>query len=231
LKENSIWSYFTDVRAFLNWAVDQELLDKNPTAKLKVKQGRELPKPYTDQELEALWKVVAQEPRKAGVRNRALLAFLIDTGVRAGEVCGIKPEDFLWDTKLVLVSGKTGPRMVAFSPRTAVLLRKWAVLRDPDVSAFFQTYYKQAWTPNGLLKWVVRLGEKSGVQKSHPHRFRATYATRACATGNLFAVQAQLGHSTLLMTRRYASVTAKTIRDNHDATSPMNDILGRGKDR
>lgn len=211
LKEGAVWSYACSVRAFLAWAVDQDLLVQNPARKVKVKQAKPLPKPFTDQELAALWRAVARLAGTKGARYRAMLAFLIDTGVRAGELCSLDPQDLVWDQRLAMVTGKTGPRPVAFGPRTALLLRRYAALRDQGCPAFFQTHLRQRWTPNAVLHWVHRLADQAGVEDAHPHRFRATWATTAAQTGNLFAVQAQLGHTTLDMTRRYAAVSGQDL--------------------
>lgn len=224
LKPGAVWSMACSVRAFLAWCVEDEVLAVNPARRLRVLKDRPVPKPFTDEELAALWRVVARLPGVRGVRQRALVAFLVDTGARAGEVCNLRPDDIDWSSRMALVRGKTGEHMVAFGPRAATLLRRWALLRNPGCPAFFQTSRSATWTPNGLLHLVKRLGDRAGVVNAHPHRFRATFATRMCATGNLFAVQAQLGHTTLDMTRRYAAVSGATIRALHDQVGPLESI-------
>lgn len=224
LKPGAVWSMVCSVRAFLAWCVEDELLDANPARRLRVMKDRPAPKPFTDEELAALWRVVARLPGARGARYRALVAFLVDTGARAGEVCALRPENIDWTSRMALVRGKTGEHMVAFGPRATALLRRWSLLRSPTCPSFFQTSRSATWTPNGLLHLVKRLGERAGVLNAHPHRFRATFATRMCATGNLFAVQAQLGHTTLDMTRRYAAVSGATIRALHDQVGPLESI-------
>ena len=60
---------------------------------------------------------------------------------------------------------------------------------------------------DALLKLLVRLGGKAGVQDSHPHRFRHTFAVNFLRNGgNAFELQMALGHTTLDMGQTYLSL-------------------------
>lgn len=225
-RDSGVASTAVSVRAFLKYLHAQELMDRDLGAKLKVARPAQLPDPFTPDDVRKLWAYVAKLPGAAGVRDRALLAFLIDTGCRAGEVAGLDLDAVRWPERMAGVDGKTGPRMIAFGPKTAVLVRRYAAHRDPAVGALFQTSRGTRWTPNGLFQWARRLGERAGVPDCHPHRFRATCATIMAETGDLFAVQTQLGHTTLDMTRRYARTTQARLKAVHDQVSPLLRLTG-----
>jgi integrase len=63
------------------------------------------------------------------------------------------------------------------------------------------------------------IGKKAKVEDCHPHRFRATYATRLLQNGvDLKTVQKLLGHSSLESTMRYlAKAESKKVREKVNA--------------
>jgi integrase/recombinase XerD len=75
---------------------------------------------------------------------------------------------------------------------------------------------KNAWR---LL--IVHLDEEAGVKKCHPHWFRHTFAiTYLRSGGDVFALQALLGHSMLDMVKHYARIAEIDIEQAHKRTSP-----------
>jgi integrase len=65
----------------------------------------------------------------------------------------------------------------------------------------------------------VKIAEKAKVQDAHPHRFRATYATRCLQNGiDLKTVQKLLGHKNLESTMRYlAKAESPKVREKVNA--------------
>ncbi len=86
---------------------------------------------------------------------------------------------------------------------------------------------------NPLKKWGVAqminvLGRKTGITDARcsPHTFRHTVATFFLQNGGKeFEVQAILGHSTLVMTRKYAaSINSQSAAESHKRFSPVENM-------
>jgi integrase/recombinase XerD len=62
----------------------------------------------------------------------------------------------------------------------------------------------------------VRLAEKAGVKEAHPHKFRHTFTiTYLRSGGDVFTLQALLGHSSVDRVRHYAQIAEVDVAQAH----------------
>lgn len=120
-----------------------------------------------------------------GARNYALVCLMIDTGLRASEVCRLEVRDLFLDKLSLQVEQKGGTfRMAAFTPYTRDFLEDWLTIREVyarDTRAVFvgvngSTPGKQM-TRHGLRANFRRMAKKAGVDHFSPHSLRRTMAT------------------------------------------------------
>jgi integrase/recombinase XerD len=116
--------------------------------------------------------------RPTGLRDRAILLLLIDTGLRASELCELRIHQADLKNHRVTVMGKgSKERLVPMSPRTAQSLWRYLATR-PDakpVNYLFITGQDTPFDRTSLRRLVYRIGERAGVNNVHPHRFRHTF--------------------------------------------------------
>jgi integrase/recombinase XerD len=119
-------------------------------------------------------------------------------------------------------------RLVYFGKRTAKALWKYLTWRmkhaDPEGLVFVvgPENDPQPLTRDVLRKLLVRLGERADVAKVYPHRFRHTCAiTYLRNEGDLFTLQALLGHSDIEMVKRYARIAQADCARAHQKASPV----------
>lgn len=172
----------------------------------------------------------AQSEKRNGVRNLALLHVMLDSGLRASEICAMQPHDVLWEQRLFKVLGKGGKeRVVPFSHETGTALRRYLISgerREERAITFFQTEEGWALTPHGLHHIVKKVAADADVQDVHPHRLRHTFAlTYLRNGGNALALQRLLGHSTLAMTNQYVAMVTDDLQRDHDRCSPVAGLL------
>jgi integrase len=140
--------------------------------------------------------------RKHREEMSALTRILIDTGMRRGEVLGLKPENIdgdwvrLWKTK----NGKA--RSVPLTPKAKELLLKHVPfeIKDHQVHRFW-----------------AKVRDQVGLSKDTQfvlHTLRHTTATRMLKkTKNIAMVQRMLGHSNISTTLRYAHIDDQDLLD------------------
>lgn len=166
------------------------------------------------------------------LRNTALILLLLDTGLRAQELCDLNIADANLKTGTIIVqAGKGGKfRYVFIGDKTAVAVRRYLLRRGkqlPDDAPLFASLRGgQRLTAPGLLVICRRIGAAAKVPHCHPHRFRHTFATWALAAGmDLDSVRRILGHATFAVTQRYLNQLPETLSKTHRAHSPVDNLL------
>ena len=152
------------------------------------------------------------------------------TGLRASELSALKIGDVDLKTGKALVKhGRVGGakggkgRTVFLGKAARRTLWRYLAERedggDPEAPLFL-VKLDRPMNKNALRLLIVHLGKKAGVKKCHPHRFRHTFAiTYLRSGGDLFTLQALLGHSTLDMIQHYARIAEIDIEQAHKRAS------------
>ena len=166
--------------------------------------------------------------RPTALRDKAILIFLLDTGIRATELCDLRLCDVSMENRTVNVrSGKGGkPRVIHFAQRAHQALWRYHVTRQPYLAGDEPLFHTgpadrpEPFDRQVLGRLLARIGERAGVH-CNPHRFRHTFAIEFLRNGgNLFALQDLLGHSSLEMVRRYARIVQADRAHAHKVASP-----------
>src|SRR5690606_6169778 len=108
------------VRTFCRWLQAEGIVGRDLFARVPVPARPRLVKPVlTPAQIEQLLATVRRQRRNA-LRDEAILLLLLDTGIRASELCGLRPEHIDWTSRVARVFGKgQKERYVPFSTITA----------------------------------------------------------------------------------------------------------------
>ncbi len=163
--------------------------------------------------------------RPTAVRDTAILVILVDTGLRVSELCELRMQDYeRKQGRLIVEHGKGDKQRVVFLGNAAQrALWKYLTARgekaDPEPLIASQSGYPL--DGPGVRKLILRCGQRAGVAGATPHRFRHTFAINYLRNGgNLLALQAMLGHSSLEMVKRYARLAELDLADAQKRASP-----------
>lgn len=168
--------------------------------------------PYTRQELHQLldaathdrqWRArngqLVQSKRATALRDRAILLTLVDTGIRASELCDLTIGDYDQRRgRLHIRHGKGDKgRFVITGKRTQKALWRYLATRagTQPSDPLFASGAGNRLDRHNLYNMVVRTGERANVAGAGIHRFRHTFAINFLKNGgNVFELQALLGH-------------------------------------
>jgi site-specific recombinase XerD len=218
---------------FWRWAVDEGYLDENPMECIKSPIARaDQIRPFSETQISTL--LNAAQASKYPERDFAVILFMLDTGVRSSELCGLTYKDLDIVGKKAWVRGKGDKhRAVYFGRVTGKALWQYLrqVPREPSDPVFL-TERNASFSPNALGLLFDRLGRTAQVEATRcsPHTMRHTFAvTFLRAGGNVFSLQQLLGHTELKMTQRYVSLAQADVENQHRLFSPADALRGGRK--
>jgi len=201
------------LKAFFGYGVRMGWLTQDPSAQLKSpKVIKKKPMILTDGEILRLLSQPDPESSK-GIRDKAMLELLCDTGLRVSELIGLKLSDVdLAKRKLNVPGGRN--RTVIYDRRISRYLDKYVqetrknLLSGEDAGYLFMNVSGEEMSRQGFWKIIKKYGDMAGIDKDlTPHTLRHSFAAHAIKNGkDIRDVQKVLGHSDISTTNGYINL-------------------------
>ena len=198
--------------SYFGWLFNEGLIQANPCANLSpIKCTKIVRLPYSDVDLERL------REECTGYRNKAIMAFLLSTGCRVSEMCGLDRDAIDFEHGEATVMGKGAKQRTVFLTDVAMMhLRRYLNERKDDSPALFVGRCTNRLQPNAVRKMLHDAADRAGVADVHPHRFRRTLATNLIGRGMpIQDVATILGHDKLDTTLGYSYRAKDNIHSNY----------------
>ncbi|MBN2002801.1 MAG: tyrosine-type recombinase/integrase [Anaerolineae bacterium] len=164
--------------------------------------------------------------RPTSLRDIAIILALLDTGIRASELCGLIVADLDRTNGRLRVMGKGAKeRTVAIGKHTSRAIWRYMATR-PDHTLGQPLFANendetQPLTRRALHLLINRMGKRAGINNCHPHRFRHTFAIEFLRNGgDVLKLKALLGHSSLEMVQRYVHFVNSDCAIAHASSDP-----------
>lgn len=195
---------------FFAWLTVEEIIPKNPMLRIKrIKQKKADKKPFSASELEKI------RDNLRTPREKALVEFLLSTGCRVSEVANLQIGNIDFRAGECVVLGKGNKeRTVYISDNAMYYLQQYLAERVCDAAApLFVNGRGRGMSKCSIEQLTRKIGDRAGVKKVYPHRFRRTMATNAMKRGlPIQYIQAILGHSKIDTTMIYCSVSKESVK-------------------
>lgn len=200
--------------SFFSWLEDEDYIIKSPVRRIhKVKTASNIKETYTDEELEIM------RDSCVNLRDLAIIDMLASTGMRVGEMVLLNREDVNFSERECIVLGKGDKeRPVYFDARTKLHLQCYLDSRTDDNPALFVSLKSpfERLKIGGIEVRIKQIGQKLGIKKAHPHKFRRTLATTVIDKGMpIEQLQRLLGHKRIDTTLMYAMVKQSNVKMAH----------------
>ena len=222
ISPTSISRILSGVRSFYHFLADDGYVEADPTELLEMpKRPDHLPTVLTVQQIDDL-ENAADLSSEEGQRDKTIVEVLYSCGLRVTELCTLKLSDLFLDEGFIRVLGKgSKQRLVPISPRAIKELNLWFLDRchieiksGEEDYVFLSFRRKQHLSRITVFHILQILATKARIEKTiSPHTLRHTFATHLLEGGaNLRAIQAMLGHESIVTTQLYTHIDRSFLR-------------------
>ena len=187
------------MRKMYNLAIDWELAESNPVARIKF---------FSESDTQKERVLTAEEEQRllaeCADHLRPIIITALNTGMRRGEILNLKwSQADLQDRIIVVTETKGGKDRIV--PINAVLYLELRKLKDQNGTSEYVFVNPKTNSPYGDVKNAFRAAcERAKIVGLRFHDLRHTFATRLVQAGvDIITVKELLGHSSVRVTERY----------------------------
>ena len=238
LSNGTIEKIYHILRTIIQYAYDNDIIDKNPCEKVKLglkKQNDSSIHYYNIDEYNHL----LEELQKENIDRRLAVEIAIKTGLRRSEIFGLKWSDIDFENSYMSVNKtrqKTQNRMFEMATKTYSSIRQISI--PSSLLELLKEYYKdhkdneyilESIDYDNLTAWFRRWQEKHGLPRIKFHDLRHTHATLLLSQGvDIKTIQKRLGHSDISTT---LNVYAHSVKELDQKASDVMDKLRQNCDK
>lgn len=227
------------IKVFFQYLVDEEFIDENdnPMKRIKnLKEEKTVIVTFNDDEVARIINDVKEETY-SNVRDKLILIFFFDTGIRVSELCSIKVSDIA--SRHILIHGKgSKQRLVYISKLMRRYMRKYEQMKQERFKHkeqteiedyYFLEQYAKGMHRSRINKILKEHCENVGVRKEircSPHDCRHYFAQKQLRNGiDIYSLSRLMGHFDTQITAKYLrGLEQEDILNIGRMHSPLNEI-------
>lgn len=226
--ERTLQRKISAVKSLFKYLLRLGLVSQNPTRQISVpKAPKRLPVFLEEQQTQQITTALTYPEGFEGDTERLIVELLYQTGMRRGELTGLRESDVEFSRKQIRVLGKRNKeRMIPVGEELLIDLRQYMnekrkIFNQPSSSLLCLMSGKPLYA-----QYVYRIVQKhlktiTTLTKKSPHVLRHTFATQLSNNGaELNAVKELLGHSSLAATQIYTHNNIDRLKEVYRKAHP-----------
>lgn len=213
LDQETKWDYRKHIISFYHFLEKRQIIPIITPTFPRVKVPKKVRRVLSTDEMKSLF-ATAQN-----FQERAILTLLIDSKIRATELCTLTRENLFKDH--IVVVGKTGQRQVPISSTS------YEMLTNLSQEGFLFRVEGRRMTREYLRVHLKALMQRAGLngKKLGPHILRHSASVEHILQGgDVMSLKEELGHSSVKMTEKYAHLAFPQVRELHDRVNVLGHI-------
>ncbi|MFA7227867.1 MAG: tyrosine recombinase XerC [Melioribacteraceae bacterium] len=226
LTKSSISRKLSALRRLFNFAVRQDLIEKNPILKIpNPKVKRSLPETINVDSYSEIFSLVDEENDFASsIRIKAVFELLYGSALRVSELCLLNVADIDLHGRSLKVLGKGSKvRIVPVGTKSAEILKAYIDSIKPALrnNPLFADSSGNRLSRHVIYRIVNHYLKDQKIDKKSPHILRHSAATHMLdQNADLMAVKEILGHENLSTTQIYTHVSIERLKSSYKKSHP-----------
>lgn len=210
LKPATINRALISIRRYLDWAVDAELINRNPAKPVKpVPRTAQSAHHLTDKEESALLKAIDEVN---SLRDRALIILMLHAGLRVGEVRTLNIEQIQLGKNsggIQIIGKRNKYRYVPLNATARSVLREYLAILPPNTEHLFPSEKTGEALGERMVQLIVKkYAEMARINDLSPHDLRHRFGYRlAEANTPIHRIAQIMGHDSYNTTMIYIKGT------------------------
>lgn len=203
-------TYVRHIKVFLNWLEEEYNIDLSAQSIKVPKTAKKVIHVYDDSEIREIFSSVHAESEWLTLRNKAMIALMLDSGLRQNEVCTLLRCDVSYRTSTMKICGKGNKeRIVPLGQLSQYFMKEYEKLCPHEDSRFFVARNGGVVTCDSVKHFIYRLAKTLPFEFSS-HKLRHNFATNWCldqhekhGTMDIYRLAILMGHSSTKVTEKY----------------------------
>ena len=203
-------TYIRHLKVFVRWLEDNYNIGLNVKGIRVPKVTKKVLRIYNDKEIRQIMQSVVPDGGWLALRNRLVIALMLDSGLRQNEVCSLYLSDIQVTDKLIRVHGKGDKeRFVPLGCLTQKYYLEYLEVRPYDREYLFVSRNGKQLTCDAVKHMVYQISRKLPFEFSS-HKLRHNFATNYCIDMyedngqiDIYRLMVLMGHEDIQTTRRY----------------------------
>lgn len=238
-KQKSVKRKIASVKAFYSYLEGEEIISENPFYKVKTgfKEDRILPKTISSDTVEILLSFMYNLENESAfgwrkkliLRDIVIIELLFSTGLRISELCNLRDNNFDLQEGIFCIKGKGGKEryLQIGNPDVLMKIKKYRIEFNIDIAQcgyFFVNRYGDRFSEQSARNMLYKHVNAAAITLHiTPHMLRHTFATLLLEEDvDIRYIQNMLGHSSILTTQIYTSVSSKKQKEILRTKHPRN---------
>lgn len=218
LSRATLATYVRNTKIFLLWLEKNCQISVSASEIVIPKTPKTTPRIYSDIDISLIFSSIECENEWLTLRNCAMVALMLDSGLRQSEVCYLRKSDVDFHSGILKLHGKGNKeRLVPLGAVSKQYIQKYLQICPYASAQLFVSRRGDSVTPDSLKHIIGKIAKKLPFEFSC-HKLRHNFATNYCLDQyqihgqiDIYSLMAIMGHENVKTTERYLHFAMQII--------------------
>lgn len=211
-------TYVRNAKILLTWIENTYKLDFGAKTIKIPRTPKKTPYIYSDKDILLIFETITTSTDWVTVRNKSMIALMLDSGIRQEEVCNMKYSDIDFHSNIIKIHGKGNKeRLVPLGSSTKRYIQQYLAMCPHKSKRVFVALHGENISTNALKLMASKISAKLPFEFSC-HKLRHNFATNYCIDQfekhgriDIYSLMTIMGHENIKTTERYMHVAMQIL--------------------